>query len=208
MNEKVSFRPGTMLNPVPAVMVSCGSSKEEHNIITIAWTGIVNSEPPMTYVSVRRSRHSHKIIEKNKEFVINLTTEALAYATDWCGVKSGRDTDKFEAMHLQKLSASQVACPMIAEAPVNLECRVVAQHSYGTHDMFVAEIVAVHAQRSLMDKNGRLCLEKAGLLAYCHGHYYGLKPQDVGSFGFSVMKPKTARRRRKGQGGPAKRLRK
>lgn len=194
MSEKITFKPGTMLNPVPAVMVSCGSCPEEHNIITVAWTGIVNSEPPMTYVSVRPGRYSHHIIAENREFVINLTTEALVRQTDWCGVKSGRDVDKFEQLGLTKLECQEVRCPMIAESPVNLECKVLEVKSYGTHDMFIAEIVAVHVNRDLMDENQRFCLEKAGLLAYCHGHYYGLQKKALGRFGYSVMKKKTAKR--------------
>lgn len=197
MKQKITFKPGTMLNPVPAVMVSCGSSEEEHNIITAAWTGIINSQPPMTYVSIRPSRHSHGIIQKNGEFVINLTTEELARKTDWCGVKSGRDENKFEAMELTKMACDHLACPMIAEAPVNLECRVVEVKSYGSHDMFIAEILGVHVDAALMDEQQRLCLERAHLIAYCHGHYYGLQRKPIGRFGFSVMKPKTAKRLRK-----------
>ena len=192
--EKITFKPGTMLNPVPAVMVSCGSTPQEHNIITVAWTGIINSEPPMTYVSVRRNRHSHGILMKNREFVINLTTEALARQTDWCGVRSGRDEDKFEAMKLTKLPCDLVSCPMIGESPVNLECKVVEVKSYGTHDMFIAEIVSVHVDQALMDENQRFCLERANLITYCHGHYYGLQKKPIGRFGYSVMKPKTAKK--------------
>ncbi|MBQ1216262.1 MAG: flavin reductase family protein [Firmicutes bacterium] len=194
MIEKVTFKPGTMLNPVPAVMVSCGSTEEEHNIITVGWTGIVNTEPPMTYVSVRRNRHSHDIIERNGEFVINLTTEDLVKQTDWCGVRSGKNEDKFKAMQLTKMECDVVKCPMIGESPVNLECKVVEQKVYGTHDMFIAEIVAVHVNKALMDENDRFCLEKAGLMAYSHGHYYGLQKKPLGRFGFSVMKPKTAKK--------------
>lgn len=194
MIEKVSFKPGTMLNPVPAVMVSCGSTEEEHNILTVAWTGIINTEPPMTYVSIRRNRHSHDIVEKNGEFVINLTTEDLVKQTDWCGVRSGRDENKFQAMGLTKMECDHVKCPMIGESPVNLECKVVEQKVYGTHDMFIAEIVAVHVNKALMDENDRFCLEKAGLITYSHGHYYGLQKKPLGRFGFSVMKPKTAKK--------------
>ena len=148
----------------------------------------------MTYVSIRRNRHSHKIVEKNGEFVINLTTEALVKATDWCGVRSGRDEDKFQAMGLTKMECDHVKCPMIGESPVNLECKVVEQKVYGTHDMFIAEIVAVHVNKELMDENDRFCLEKAGLICYSHGHYYGLQEKPLGRFGYSVMKPKTAKK--------------
>ena len=191
--SKLNFKPGTMLNPVPAVMVSCGT-EEEHNIITVAWTGIVNSEPPMTYVSVRKQRHSHDMIAKTGEFVINMTTEKLAFATDYCGVRSGRDVDKFKEQNLTPVKGEKVNCPVIKESPVNLECRVVEVHEYGSHDMFVAEIVNVQVDEDLMDEKGRIRLDQAGLLAYNHGEYFGLKRQPIGKFGYSVMKPKTKKR--------------
>ena len=144
-------------------MVSCGNLAEK-NIITIAWTGIINSAPPLTYVSVRKSRYSHHLIEESGEFVINLTTEAMAYAADYCGVKSGRDVDKFEELHLTPEPGEQVHCPMIAESPVNLECKVREVHSYPTHDMFVAEIVAVHVDEAAFDERGRMPLENLGFL--------------------------------------------
>ena len=191
--SKLNFKPGTMLNPVPAVMVSCGT-EEEHNIITVAWTGIVNSEPPMTYVSVRKQRHSHDMIAKTGEFVINMTTEKLAFATDYCGVRSGRDVDKFKEQNLTPVKGEKVNCPVIKESPVNLECKVVEVHEYGSHDMFVAEIVNVQVDEELMDERGRIRLDQAGLLAYNHGEYFGLKKTPIGKFGYSVMKPKTKKR--------------
>ncbi len=190
---KIQFKPGTMLNPVPAVMVSCGNG-DEKNIITIAWTGIVNTDPPMTYVSVRKERHSHDIIKKTGEFVINLTTEKLAFATDYCGVRSGRDVDKFKEQNLTPAESQVVSCPSIAESPVNIECRVTEIKELGSHDMFLAEIVSVSVDEDLMDEKGRLCLEEAGLIAYNHGHYFGLKKNEIGRFGYSVMKPKTRKR--------------
>jgi len=192
--SKVTFKPGTMVNPVPVVMVSCGETEAEYNIITIAWTGIVNSEPPMTYISVRKSRHSHGIIEKNGEFVINLCTEKLAKVTDYCGVKSGRDINKFKDQKLTPVPGQFVKCPLIQEAPVNIECRVKEVHHYPSHDMFVAEIVTVHADDSLLNEKGKLELERAGLLCYSHGDYFGLQKKPIGKFGFSVMKPKTKKR--------------
>lgn len=191
--SKISLKPGTLLNPAPAVMVSCGEG-ERANIITIAWTGIINSDPPMTYVSIRPERYSHDIIERTGEFVINLTTEKLAFATDWCGVKSGRDFDKFAEQNLTKGSSSVVSCPSIAESPVNIECRVTEIKRLGSHDMFMAEIVAINTDESLLDDKGALRLDKAGLIAYNHGHYYGLKREEIGRFGYSVMKPKTRKR--------------
>ena len=190
---KKSFKPGTLLSPVPAVMVSCGEG-EEKNIITIGWTGIINSDPPITYISVRKSRHSHHIIEKTGEFVINLTTEKLAFAADYCGVKSGRDVDKFKEMRLTPESADIVKCPMIAQSPVNLECRVIEVKSYPTHDMFIAEIVAMHADDEIVDEKGKIDMSAAGLIAYVHGEYFGLKKAPLGRFGYSVMKPKTKKR--------------
>lgn len=190
---KKSFKPGTLLSPVPAVMVSCGDG-EEKNIITIGWTGIINSDPPITYISVRKSRYSHHIIEKTGEFVVNLTTEKLAFAADYCGVKSGRDVDKFKEMRLTPESADIVKCPMIAQSPVNLECRVIEIKSYPTHDMFIAEIVAMHADDEIVDEKGKIDMSAAGLIAYVHGEYFGLKKAPLGRFGYSVMKPKTKKR--------------
>lgn len=191
--SKQSFKPGAMLNPVPVVMVSCGSGGE-HNIITIAWTGIINSDPPMTYVSVRRERHSHHMIEESGEFVINLCTEGLAFAADFCGVRSGREVDKFKKQSLTPGTGEKVSCPTIEEAPVNLECVVKEQHRYGTHDMFVAEVVNVQVDEKLVDENGRICLDRAGLVCYSHGEYFALEDAPLGKFGYSVMKPKTKKR--------------
>lgn len=205
---KLTFKPGTMLNPVPAVMVSCGDEKEK-NIITIAWTGIINSDPPMTYVSVRKERHSHDIIKRTGEFVINLTTEKLAFATDYCGVRSGRDVDKFKEQNLTPEKSKVVSCPSIAESPVNIECRVTEVKELGTHDMFMAEIVSVSVDEELMDETGKFCLEEAGLLAYNHGHYFALRKTPLGRFGYSVMKAKTKKKlnsqRKRGAGRDNKR---
>lgn len=191
--KKRSFKPGTMLNPVPVVMVSCGDVNHG-NIITVAWTGIVNSDPPMTYVSIRKERYSHEIIKNAGDFVINLTTEELTFATDYCGVKSGQDTDKFKEQKLTPLPAEKVKAPLIAQSPVNLECKVKEIHEYGSHDMFIAEIVNVQAAEEWIDETGRIRLDKAGLICYNHGEYFGLRRQPLGRFGFSVMKPKTKKR--------------
>lgn len=192
-DNKKTFKPGAVLSPVPAVMVSCGDEKEK-NIITIAWTGIINSEPPMTYISVRKSRQSHDIISKSGEFVINLVSEELTFAADYCGVKSGRNTDKFKEMKLTAIPGERVDCPMIAEAPVNLECKVKEVHEYPSHDMFVAEIVSMHVNEDLVDEKGKIDFAAAGLVAYVHGEYYGMKKAPIGRFGYSVMKPKTKKR--------------
>lgn len=191
--SKIEFKPGTMLNPVPAVMVTCGDG-EVSNIITIAWTGIINSDPPMTYISVRKERYSYDIIRKTGEFVINLTTEQLACATDFCGVRSGRDVDKFREQKLTRSRSRAVSCPSIEESPVNIECKVREVKELGSHDMFIADIVSVSVDEKLMDENGRLCLDEAGLIAYNHGHYYALQSAELGKFGYSVMKPSTRKR--------------
>jgi flavin reductase (DIM6/NTAB) family NADH-FMN oxidoreductase RutF len=191
---KKQFKPGTMLNPVPTVMVTCGTMEGPHNIITIAWTGIVNSEPPMTYVSVRKSRFSHKMIEQTGEFVINLPSEKMTFAMDYCGVKSGRDVDKFTAQRMTPVPGSHVSCPLIKEAPVNLECVVKDVREYPSHDMFVAEIVGVHVDEQYLDEKGKLDFGKMNLICYNHGFYYGLQSKPLGRFGYSVMKPKTKKR--------------
>lgn len=195
---KTSFPPGTLLGPLPVVMVSCGEFEGESNIITVAWTGIINSEPPLTYVSIRKSRASHEIIKDKGEFVINLTTEALTKLTDFCGVKSGRELDKFQLEGLTKGKAEKVSCPIIMESPVNIECRVVKIEEFPSHDMFVGEIINVNVNSDLIDKNGKFHMEKAGLIAYIHGGYYPTSSKPLGSFGFSVMKKKTLKKR-KGQ---------
>ncbi|MEA4987468.1 MAG: flavin reductase family protein [Anaerovorax sp.] len=192
---KVLFKPGTMLNPVPVVLVSCGAVPEKQNLITVAWTGIINSEPPMAYISVRKSRHSHAIISEEGEFVINLTTEKLVKQTDYCGVKSGRDVDKFKEMALTPIKGEIVKCPLVEESPVNLECKVKEILTFPSHDMFLAEIVAVHAEDSLINEKGRFQLEKAGLICYSHGEYFGIGKKPLGSFGYSIMKKKTQKRR-------------
>lgn len=190
---KRAMKPGTLLSPLPAVMVSCGEG-DEANIITIAWTGIINSDPPMTYISVRKSRYSHRLISQSGEFVINLTTEPLAFATDYCGVKSGREINKFKETGLTPVKGQAVSCPMIEESPVNLECKVKEVHSYPSHDMFVAEIVAMNVDEEIISDKGKILLEEVGLLAFIHGEYFGVKKNTLGRLGFSVMKPKTKKR--------------
>ncbi|MBP1645850.1 MAG: flavin reductase domain protein FMN-binding protein [Bacteroidetes bacterium] len=188
--SKISFKPGTMIYPLPAVMVSCGETPEEYNILTIGWVGTICSEPPMCYISVRKSRHSHEIISRTKSFVINLTTKELAKATDWCGVKSGRDFDKFKEMKLTPIKASVVNAPMIMESPLNIECEVVEIKELGSHDMFIAKVVNINADEKLINpKTNSFELEKANLLAYSHGKYYTIG-EKLGFFGYSVQKKK------------------
>ena len=184
---KVGFKPGNMLYPLPAVMVSCGDCDGESNIITVAWTGTVCSDPPMVYVSVRPERHSFSMIRESGEFVINLVTEELARAMDYCGVRSGKDHDKWKECRLTRVPAETVRCPLIAESPVNIECRVVSETDLGSHHMFLARVTAVKADSAYPDKNGSFDLEAAHLLAYSHGVYHGLGKK-LGSFGYSVRK--------------------
>ncbi len=185
---KITWKPGTMLSPVPPAMISCGTLKKP-NVMTAAWTGIIASEPAMTYVSIRPERYSHGIISESKEFVINLTTLQLASAADFCGVKSGRNVDKFKEMKLTASPCTEISAPQIEEAPVSIECKVKDIQHFGTHDMFLAEIVAVNVDDKYINDEGRLELEKAGLVAYVHGHYYTLG-RKLGKFGFSVNKAK------------------
>lgn len=192
--SKITWKPGTMLAPVPPALISCGTV-ERPNVMTAAWTGIISSEPPMTYVSIRPSRFSHGLIKDSGEFVINLTTLPLAEAADFCGVKSGRDTDKFQAMHLTAAPCAKVKAPQVAESPVSIECKVKSIVNYGTHDMFLAEIVAVNVDDTYINDKGRLDLEKAGLVAYAHGHYYTLG-RNLGGFGFSVNKERLKKRQK------------
>lgn len=190
------FKPGTLIYPLPAVMVSCGATEEERNIITVAWTGTICSDPAMCYISVRKERHSHAIISRTGEFVINLTTRELVRATDWCGVRSGRDYDKFREMGLTAEPSRHVAAPIIAESPVNIACRVKQVIELGSHDLFLAEVVGVEVDPQYIDpETGRFALEKANLMAYSHGAYYELGKQ-IGSFGFSVRKRPAVRRRK------------
>ena len=184
---KQLWKPGNMIYPLPAVMVSVTDGEGHDNIITVAWTGTVCTNPAMAYISVRPSRYSYDMIRKTGEFVINLTTEKLAYATDFCGVRSGRDVDKFRKLNLTKEKAQFVSAPMIGEAPVSIECRVREVKELGSHDMFLADVLAVHADEAYMDKNNRFCLNDAGLLVYSHGEYLA-GGRKVGTFGYSVKK--------------------
>lgn len=195
--EKIEWKPGTMIYPLPAVMVSCGSNQDEYNIITIAWTGTVCTDPPMCYISVRPSRHSYQIIKKNREFVINLTTAGLARAADWCGVKSGRDYNKFKEMKLSPAASNKVSAPAIAESPVNIECRVTDILELGIHHMFLAEVLSIQADKKYFNtESGAFYLDKAGLISYQHGRYYNTGGI-IGRFGFSVMKKKKKKKKRK-----------
>ena len=184
--EKVSWKGGALLAPLPAVMVSSGTV-EKPNVMTVAWTGIINTQPSKTYISVRKSRYSYDLIKNSGSFVINLVPSTLVKACDFCGVRSGKDTDKFKVCNLTAEASFSVDAPSIAECPLSLECRVTEIIELGSHDMFLADIVSVAVKKDLIDQNGRLALEKAGLLAYVHGEYFTLGKK-IGSFGYSVKK--------------------
>lgn len=190
---KQYWKPGNMLYPVPVVMVSCQREGEKPNIITAAWCGTTSSTPAMLYVSIRPERYSHGIISETKEFVVNLVNRDLVFATDYCGVKSGRDVDKYKEMNLTPLPSKHISAPGIEESPVNLECRVVDIKSLGTHDMFLAEVVGVTVDDHYMDETGKFNLNQTGLVAYSHGEYFELG-EKLGKFGYSVKKPDKKRR--------------
>ena len=187
--ERFHWRSGNMLYPVPAVMVSCADRNGRSNIITIAWTGTICSDPAMVYISVRPERFSYDLLKESGEFVINLTTAGLAEAADFCGVRSGRDMDKFRECGLTPLPSKYIKAPSIAESPVNIECRVKEIIPLGTHHMFLADVLGVTVDSRFIDESGRFCLEKAGLLAYSHGAYFELG-RFAGKFGFSVRRDK------------------
>lgn len=185
---KQYWKPGNLLYPVPVVMVSCQREGEKPNIFTAAWCGTTSSTPATLYVSIRQERHSHAIIHETGEFVVNLVNRDLVFATDYCGVKSGRDVDKFKEMKLTPLPSQHIKAPGIAESPVNLECKVIDVKSLGTHDMFLAEVVGVTVDDGYMDESGKFNLNQTGLVAYSHGEYFELG-EKLGSFGYSVKKP-------------------
>ena len=186
---KQVWKPATLLSHLPAALVTCGTV-EEPNVLTIAWTGIINSSPAMTYISVRPERWSHHLIAESGEFVINVTTADLVRAADFCGVRSGKDTDKFEEMKLTALPASKVSAPILAQSPVSLECKVTEVKHLGSHDMFIAEIVAIQVEDKYIDETGRLDLRKAGVMFYSHGEYFA-QGKKIGQMGYSVKKKRT-----------------
>lgn len=184
---KTNFKAGNMLYPLPAVLVSVADKQGNTNILTIAWAGTVCTNPPMVSISVRPSRFSHHMLMESSEFVINLTTKELVFATDYCGVKSGREVDKWKELHLTPLASQEVAAPSIAESPVNIECKVERVEHLGSHDLFLASVVAVRVDNRYMDQNGSFHLEKAQPIVYSHGEYYDLGAK-LGKFGYSIQK--------------------
>ena len=191
--SKVTWKSGTFLYPLPAVMVSCGTM-EKSNIITVAWTGIINTNPATVYISVRPTRYSYKLIKEQGEFVINLTNKNLAKATDWCGVKTGEKVDKFKEMNLHKEKANFVDCPMIEERPGSVECKVKEIKEMGSHHVFIADVLAINADKKYIDEKGAFDISKCDLIAYSNGHYYTLGSK-IGKFGFSVEKKKKKRKK-------------
>lgn len=187
-NSHISWKPGTMIYPLPAALISCGENADEYNIITISWMGTICSNPPMCYISVRPERKSYEIIKRTGEFVINLTNEKLAYATDWCGVRSGKDYNKFKEMDLTPVKAEMVNAPLIRESPLCIECRVKEIIPLGSHTMFISDVVNVQADKQYIDpETDTFDLEAAKLIAYSHGHYHKLG-EEIGRFGWTVKK--------------------
>ena len=187
--SKLHWKPGNLIYPVPVVLVSCGDIKNDYNLITVCWTGTICTNPAMCYISLRPERYSYEMIKKTNQFVINLTTKALAYATDWCGVKSGRDFNKFKEMNLTCTKAQKVKSPLILESPVNIECEVKEIKKLGSHDMFISEIVAVNADKKYINQDNSFNFAKSKPICYSHGKYY-LVGEFLGKFGFSVKKKK------------------
>lgn len=193
---KELWKPGNMVYPLPAVMVSCADKEGHDNIITIAWTGTICTNPAMLYISVRPTRYSYHLIRESGEFVVNLTTKDLVKATDWCGVRSGRDVDKWSEMHLTRGNARTLSyAPIIEESPVNIECQVVKVEELGSHHMFFAKVTGVQVDDRFMQDNGKFALNKTGLLAYSHGEYFDLG-KSLGTFGYSVKKKKKVKKKK------------
>lgn len=192
---KKEWKSGTFIYPIPAVMITSGDM-EHSNIMTVAWTGILNTNPAICYISVRPERYSYNLIKESGEFVINLTNEKLAYATDWCGVRSGKDYDKFKEMKLTKEKANHVKCPIIKESPVAVECKVKEIKELGSHHVFIAEVLSIDAGEEYIDENGAFDISKCNLIAYANGGYYSLGKK-IGKFGYSVQKKKSANKKNK-----------
>lgn len=191
--SKINFKPGNMLYPLPAVLISCAAPDKEPNLFTVAWAGTICTNPPMVSISVRPERHSYQLIKESGEFVINLTTKELVYATDYCGVRSGRDVNKWKHCHLTPIPADTVSCPLVEEAPVNIECQVVEVKELGSHHMFIAKVTSVHVDEKYMDEKNTFHLNDSNLLAYSHGTYFTLG-KSLGTFGYSVRKKKSKKK--------------
>ncbi len=190
MSNKVNWKPGTLIYPLPAALISCGSSTEDYNLFTVSWMGTICSNPPMCYISVRKERHSYNLIKESGEFVINLTNEDLAFAADWCGVRSGKDYNKFEEMKLTPVKGEMVSAPIVKESPLCIECRVKEVIELGSHDMFISDVINVQSDSQYIDpETDTFKLSDAKLIAYSHGHYHKLG-EEIGKFGWTVQKKK------------------
>lgn len=193
---KINFKPGNMLYPLPAVLISCGDINGTSNLFTVAWTGTICTNPPMLSISVRPERFSYSLIKSSGEFVVNLTTKTLCYATDFCGVRSGRDLDKWEYCHLTKVPADTVSCPLVKESPVNIECQVTEIKELGSHHLFIAKVTSVHADDTYIDEKNTFHLNESELITYSHGKYFSLG-KELGTFGYSVQKKKQNKKNQK-----------
>lgn len=194
--DKIDFKGSVILNPVPVVLITSKNNADKTNVFTVGWTGTINTKPPMLYISIRPERLSYEYIKESMEFVVNLPSSDLVKKVDYCGVRSGKKNDKISEMGFTLKESQKVSAPYIDECPVNIECKVKNIIPLGTHDMFIAEVVASHVNEDLLDEKGKIHFENANMMSYCHGEYFPLAKKPIGSFGFSVMKKKTKKRRR------------
>ena len=194
--DKIDFKGSVILNPVPVVLITSKNNADKTNVFTVGWTGTINTKPPMLYISIRPERLSYEYIKESMEFVVNLPSSDLVKKVDYCGVRSGKKNDKITEMNFTLKEGHNVSTPYIDECPVNIECKVKNIIPLGTHDMFIAEVVASHVNEDLLDEKGKIHFENANMMSYCHGEYFPLSKKPIGSFGFSVMKKKTKKRRR------------
>lgn len=194
--DKIDFKGSVILNPVPVVLITSKNKEGKTNVFTVGWTGTINTKPPMLYISIRPERLSYEYIKETMEFVVNLPSSDLVKKVDYCGVRSGKKNDKITEMNFTLKESLNISTPYIDECPVNIECKVTNIIPLGTHDMFIAEVVGSHVNEDLLDEKGKIRFENANMMAYCHGEYFPLSKKPIGSFGFSVMKKKTKKRRR------------
>ena len=194
--DKIDFKGSVILNPVPVVLITSKNNADKTNVFTVGWTGTINTKPPMLYISIRPERLSYEYIKESMEFVVNLPSSDLVKKVDYCGVRSGKKNDKISEMGFTLKESQKVSAPYIDECPVNIECKVKNIIPLGTHDMFIAEVVASHVNEDLLDEKGKIHFENANMMSYCHGEYFPLAKKPIGSFGFSVIKKKTKKRRR------------
>jgi flavin reductase (DIM6/NTAB) family NADH-FMN oxidoreductase RutF len=194
--NKVDFKGSVILNPVPVVLITSKNNEGKTNVFTVGWTGTINTKPPMLYISIRPERLSYEYIKESMEFVVNLPSSDMVKKVDYCGVRSGKKNDKITEMGFNLKDSLNISTPYIEECPVNIECKVTNIVPLGTHDMFIAEVVGSHVNEDLIDEKGKICFDKADMMSYCHGEYFPLAKKPIGSFGFSVMKKKTKKRRR------------